>query len=98
MQIEVNGRHLEITDAIRDHALQRAEKLPRFWDAVKHVEIVIEKTGDHTFKSEIICHVDNHPHVVSVNKDADLHAALDGSAAKAERQLHDLKDKAKQHH
>jgi len=98
MQIEVNGRHLEVTDAIGQHAQQRAEKLPRFWDAVHHVEIVLVKTGDHTFKAEIICHVDNHPHVVATAKDENLHAAIDGAAAKVERQLHDLKEKAKQHH
>ncbi len=97
MQTQIIGRHLEVTDAIREHAEQRAAKLPRFFDQLSQVEVVVEKRSDHTFFSEFICHVDHHDRVVSHAKEQDLHAAMDAAAGKAERLLHDLKEKQRSH-
>ena len=42
MRIEVVGRHMAITDAIRQHAEEKAEKLTRFFDRILAVTWTLE--------------------------------------------------------
>ncbi|MEM0913440.1 MAG: ribosome-associated translation inhibitor RaiA [Planctomycetota bacterium] len=93
MQINVIGRHLELTDAIRDHATQRAERLPRLFDQVRETDVVIDKLDSLRFGVEFVVHIDRHDPVVATATDPDVHACLDATVAKVERQLHDLKDR-----
>ena len=93
MIITVTGKHFDITDPIREHASQRANRLPRYFNGVSKVEVVVDKPDQRHYGVEMIVHVDGHDHVVARSKGEDLYATIDDSAAKAERQLHDHKEK-----
>ncbi|MEO1236435.1 MAG: ribosome-associated translation inhibitor RaiA [Planctomycetota bacterium] len=93
MDVTVTGRHLEITDPIRDHAVARANKLPRYFDRISRVEVVVGRKDNHTYDVELIAHVDGHEHFVAHGQHEDPYAAVDDAEAKLERQLADHKDK-----
>lgn len=99
MRIDVVGRNLEITPAIREYAESRVQKLPRFFDGVSRTLVTLNK-ADHQksglFGVEFVIDVEKHESFVAKASDADLYAAIDQTLAKAQRQLHDFKEKFKQ--
>ncbi len=92
MEIKVTGRHLEITEAIREYAENKAGKLPRYFDRTKVAEIIAERIHDQ-FEVEMIAHVDRADPFVAHAKGHDLYACIDELVSKMERQLTDHKDK-----
>ncbi len=99
MRIDVVGRNLEITPAIREHAKTRADRLPRYFDGVQAVTVTVTADEHHThgkFGVDMVIDVEKHSNFVARAHDADLYAAVDLAFAKAQRQLHDFKEKLKQ--
>ena len=98
MRIEVVGRNLEVTEAIRQHAEAKAAKLPRFFDGVQQVVIRIGRE-DHQhrglFGVELTVDVEKHPDFVANCTDEDLYKCIDAAVQKAARQLTDFKEKLK---
>lgn len=101
MRIDVVGRNLEITPAIREYGESRAGKLPKYFDGVQAVTITLHKDDHHThgsFGVDMVVDVEKHSNFVAHAQDPDLYAAVDQAFAKAQRQLHDFKEKLKQGH
>lgn len=98
MRIEVIGRDMEITDAIRQHAESKAEKLPRYFDGVQQITFRIHRV-DHqhrgSFGVELTVDVEKHEDFISHAEGEDLYAAIDAVVQKASRQLTDFKEKLK---
>jgi putative sigma-54 modulation protein len=92
MQFKISGRHLEITPAIREYAAKKAERLPRHYDRVGEVAMVVDRF-DHSFSVEIIAQVEHHEPVIVKRVDEDMYAAIDGAIDRIERQLTDVKEK-----
>lgn len=97
MDVIVSGKHLEITEPIRAYAMEKAGRLPRYFDRVIQVEIVLDKSDSRHHEVEFIVHIPNHDHIVATGKHEDLYACIDETVSKAERQLHDHKEKTKNH-
>ncbi|HZW09912.1 MAG TPA: ribosome-associated translation inhibitor RaiA [Phycisphaerales bacterium] len=99
MRIDVVGRNLEITPAIQQYAESKAERLPRYFDGVLLTTVTLTKE-DHqkhgSFGVEFVIDVEKHETFVAKAADEDLYAAIDQALAKAQRQLHDFKEKLKQ--
>jgi len=96
MRVDVVGRSLEITDAIREHAEGRAAKLPRYFDGTQQITFTISRADDHHgFHVELIVDVEKSPAFVSHATDDDLYAAIDMVTQKGVRQLTDFKEKLK---
>lgn len=99
MRIDVVGRNLEITPAIREYAEGKADKLPKYFDGVQQTTVTISKEDHQThgdFGVELVIDVERHPSFVAKAADPDLYAAIDQAISKAQRQLHDFKEKLKQ--
>jgi putative sigma-54 modulation protein len=98
MRIEVVGRNLEVTDAIRQHAEEKAGKLPKYYDGVQQVTFRISRL-DHQhhgrFGVELQVDVEKHDDFVSHAEDEDLYAAIDAAVNKGVRQLSDFKERLK---
>ena len=93
MDITVTGRHLDVTDPIRDYAHEKAGKLSRYFDRISKVEVVLSHRDKRTYDVEMIAHVDGHEHFVAHGRHEDVYAAVDDAQSKLERQLADHKDK-----
>lgn len=96
MRIEVKGKHLEMTDAIRQYALQKAEKLPRYYDGVQELVVTLDKPLHKVeFEVEFIADVEKHADFVAKAHGEDLYACIDMAADKMARQLSDFKERLK---
>jgi len=90
MQINVTGRHLILTPTIEEYARKKARKLPRFFNRIQQVEILIDKAKN-GFDVEIITDVAHHQPFVATSSDHDLYACIDDGIDKVVRQLSDHK-------
>ena len=95
MKITVNGRHLVITDPIKDYAMKKMEKLDKYFDNLGDITVTLSavklKTGPaHT--AELIA-VMNGNILKAVSTEDDLYAAIDKAQAVLERQIRKNKSK-----
>lgn len=91
MNINLTGRHLEITPAIREYATGKFGKIKRHFDNVIDVNIIlgVEKLKQ---KAEATVHISGHDVFVEC-EDENLYAAIDALVDKLDRQV--LKHKEK---
>lgn len=97
MDVTVTGKHIDITDPIRDYAREKSARLSKFYRRLSTIEVLADKHDSHSYKVELIAHVDGHEHFIASSVDADLYACIDETVDKMERQLHDYKEKQRSH-
>jgi putative sigma-54 modulation protein len=98
MRINVVGKNLEVTDAIRQYAASKADKLTKFFDGVQQINVTLTGPNGHgsgEFGVEMVVDVEKHEDFVGHVKDKDLYAGIDRAIEKCERQLRDFKEKLK---
>lgn len=101
MRIDVVGRHLEVTQAIHDHAHNKLSKLPRYFDGTQQITLTISKQSSHghdEFEVELVVDVEKHDNFVSRVKGDDIYGLIDQATQKLTRQLTDFKEKLKLGH
>jgi len=95
--VKVTGRHVTITDAIKDYAYGKLANIhldyPRIIEA--HVILDIEK---HRHFAEIILHCNNHISIEASHECNDMYAAIDGVVAKVAQQMRKYKTKILRSH
>jgi putative sigma-54 modulation protein len=95
MQINLTGRHLDITDAIRSYVQSKFERLERHFDHVTNVHVIlsVEKLRQ---KAEASMHISGHD-VFADSEHEDMYAAIDTLIDKLDRQVLRHKEKMKNH-
>ena len=98
MRIEVVGRNLEVTAAIREHAAAKAAKLSKYFDGIQLITLRLSKE-DHQhrgkFGVELVIDVEKHEDFVSHEVGEDLYGAIDAVMQKGSRQVSEFKEKLK---
>src|SRR5438477_7157340 len=95
MRIDVVGRHMAVTDAIRQFATSKVEKLPRYFDGTQQITVVFEQGKKGEFAVEIRVDVEKHEDFISHASGEDLYGAIELAVEKAARQLKDFKERLK---
>ncbi len=95
MRIDVTGRHFDMTEAISSYAETKAEKLPKFYNGVQEIEVVLEGLPHSEFLAEVRVDVVKHSTFVAKAKGEDVYGCIDQSIEKMTRQLTDFKQKLK---
>ncbi len=90
--IQITGRHLEVTQAIQDYFKSKFEKVERHFDHITNVHAVltIEKPN-HIVEATV--HASGHADLFAQGKAENMYAAIDALMDKLDRQI--LKHKAK---
>ncbi|MFM7052742.1 MAG: ribosome hibernation-promoting factor, HPF/YfiA family [Planctomycetota bacterium] len=96
MQINVKGKHLEITQPIHDYVAKKCERLTRYFDQVQSIDCVIEKEHN-GFHVEFIVDVAHHEDFIVNYRDADLYAAIDLAIDREARQISEHKARMRDH-
>ena len=96
MQINVSGRHVELTQPIEEYCNTRSGHLEKFRGHVQSITFVLDKVHD-DFVVEIMADVEHHSTFVAKASDHDLYAGIDAAIDKVVRQLHDWKEKISDH-
>ncbi len=96
MQVQVTGRHFEITPAIEGYVREKLERLERHFDKVHDVHVIlsVEKL---VRSAEGTVHV-NGSNLHAEAEHEDMYAALDALADKLDRQVRKHKEKLTNHH
>jgi putative sigma-54 modulation protein len=92
MQVSVTGRHMSVSDQLKTHCSEKAERLIRFFDRITRVEVVLDG-HDGMHSAEMIVHSDGTPPFVASEEHADPFAAVDLLIDKLERQISRHKEK-----
>jgi putative sigma-54 modulation protein len=93
MLFTISGRHLEITDAIRSYAEEKTSKLPRYYNSITSVEVVLEGNEGGNQNVEIIARGEHSNVFVAHETGNDVYACIDLAMHKLERQLRRKKEK-----
>lgn len=93
MHIDVTGRRLEITDALREYVFQKFARLERHFDKINHVHAILS-VEKNTQKAEASIHLAGGEIFADAKAD-DMYAAIDALTDKLVRQLEKHKEKVR---
>lgn len=94
--IQVTGRHVQITDAIRNYVIEKVSKIDRFMDRIIDVSVILEVQKLEQ-RVEIILKAGNIK-ITSQATTTDLYASVDKAVHKLEAQVLRYKSKIQDHH
>ncbi|MBN2714156.1 MAG: ribosome-associated translation inhibitor RaiA [Planctomycetes bacterium] len=96
MDISISGRHVEVTQKVREYATDKFSKTERIFHDVNSIEVIL-KDEDRKKHCEVIIHTRKDGNlIVDVARD-ELFEAIDVAIDKCERQLRKLKEKRTSH-
>lgn len=97
MRINVVGKHMEVTEAIKSYTEGKVGKLTKHFDGVQQVTVRCEQQPHNKgFHAEVVCDVEKHDDFVGNADHVDLYAAIDEAISKVDRQIVSFKEKLKQ--
>ncbi len=97
MNLNLTGRHLEITPAIREHVLSKLDKVKRHFDNVIDVNVILS-VDKLVQKAEANVHVSG-KNIFAETEDSNLYVAIDTLIDSLDRQVlkHKEKHAARRH-
>lgn len=101
MQLHISGRHVDLGESFQSHAEKRLQEgLGKYLERMPSVDVVVSKQAHHQFRVDIHGNTGTHSGIVikSQGEAAEIYAAFDEAAAKAEKQLRRYKRRLKDHH
>ena len=94
MVITISGRHLDITPAIRQHAEEKANKLPKFYDLIQEIEVILDFVRKPKMKrAEVVVTAEHNNRFVASHDGEDLYGCIDQAVHKVQTQITAHKDK-----
>jgi putative sigma-54 modulation protein len=90
--IRITGRHISITDAIREYAQNKVEHIHLDYPRIIEVHVILD-VAKHRHFAEIVLHCANHITIEADHECDDMYAAIDGVLAKITRQMRKYKTK-----
>lgn len=90
MQVNITGRHVEITPALRRYVEEKAERLHRYFDRATRLQVTLRVEGERHIAEMILATVRG---VTLIGEEVagDMYAAVDLVTDKLGRQLRKLK-------
>jgi len=92
MIVTISSRHMEVTDALKQFAEQKATKLTRYYDRIQEIEVIFDNAKD-AVRVEMIVNAEHRNMFIAHHSEGDAYACIDGCMAKLERQLSEHKKK-----
>ena len=93
MLFTISGKHIEITSAIRNYAEEKTARLPRYYNSVTHIEVILEGNDGGKPGVEVIAKGEHSNIFVAKETGEDTYACIDSAVHKLERQLRKKKTK-----
>ena len=92
MIVTISGRHMDVTEALKAFAEQKANKLTKYYDRIQEIEVIFDANKDGT-RVEMIVNAEHNAVFIAHHDEGDAYACIDGCVDKLERQLTDHKEK-----
>ena len=98
MNIDVTGRHLEITDSLKSYILEKMQRLERHFDHVIKAHVILEcEKLRHIAEASLVVPGSNQ-NLFANAAEEDMYAAIDTLIDKLDRQVIKHKEKLSDHH
>lgn len=95
--IRVTGRHVSITEAIRDYAESKVQNIHLDYPRIIEAHVILD-VSKHRQRAEIVLQCANHITIEADEECDDMYAAIDGVVAKIARQMRKYKTKMLRNH
>ena len=93
MLFTISGKHIDITEAIRRHAEEKTSKLPKYYNSINQVEVIIDGNQGGNTSVEIIARGEHSKVFIVTETGEDAYQCIDLAVHKLERQLRRIKGK-----
>ena len=93
MDITISGRHLEITHSIRKYAEEKASKLPKFYDLIQAIEVILEAGQPKQMRAEVVVVAEHKNKFVATHEGEDMYGCIDQALHKMQTQLTSHKER-----
>ena len=97
MLFKITGKHTEMPGAVKAYAMEKTSKLPRFYNVINQIEVVVDgREGSKeagNIAVEIIARAERKKVFVVKEKGGDVYACIDLATHKLEQQLKKRKTK-----
>ena len=93
MLFTISGKHFEITELIKKYAEEKASKLPKYYNSINQVEVVIDGSQGGGVSVEVIARAEHSKVFVGTETSEDVYRCIDMAVHKIERQLRRKKGK-----
>ncbi len=92
LPITVTGRHVEVTEAMRDYARRKVEGLHLDYPRIIDVKVILDvQTHHNQQKAEIVLHCANHIVIEADTTTGDIYSAIDETISKIARRMRKFK-------
>jgi putative sigma-54 modulation protein len=84
----ISGRHVDIPEAVREHAQEKTSKLPKYYNSINQIEVIISGGQSGTgINVEIIARAEHSKVFVVSQTGTDVYLCIDSVVRKLEQQL-----------
>ncbi len=98
MHIHVNGKNIEITDAIKAYVKEKLGKVANHYDQITAIDVILtvikNPAASGKYIAEVSCKLNGKNIHVEVSEDESMYASIDLVADKLDRQVKKFKDKS----
>ncbi|WP_050028837.1 ribosome-associated translation inhibitor RaiA [Verrucomicrobium sp. BvORR034] len=99
LPITVTGRHVSVTESMRDYAQKKIENLHLDYPRIIDAKVILDVEKKERQKAEIILHCANHITIEVDSVSTDIYASIDESISKLARRMRKYKTRLlKTHH
>ena len=96
MQISVTGRHMEVTESLRDFAHERVEHELADFPRILHAHVILA-SEKHRQIAEIVVQGPHHMRVEAKEESNDMYASITGAVEKTAKQIEKQMEKWQNH-
>ncbi len=93
MLFTITGKHIEITEAIRLHAEEKTSKLPRYYNSLNQIEVIVDGSEGGNMSVEIIARAEHSKVFIGTEIGTDAYQCIDLAVHKLQQQLSKAKSK-----
>jgi len=94
VNVNITGRHVEVTQSLREYVVEKAERLQRFFDRISRAQVTLNVEGDRHIV-EMVLSANRGVTLIGEEVAGDMYSAVDLVVDKLGRQLKKHKDKLK---
>jgi len=89
----ITGKHIDIPVALKGYAEEKTSKLPKFYNLITQVDVIIDGKEGNNVAVEVIARGEHKKIFVVKEKTTDVYACIDLAVHRLEQQLRKIKTK-----
>ena len=91
--LTITAKHIEMTDAIREYIKAKTAKLPKYFNSINKLDVVIDGNDGGKTAVELIASAEHNKIFIGKETGEDMYACIDLATHKIERQISRRKKK-----